>query len=172
MSRFFFPVLSILMFYSESVFTQLVGASAFQGDHLILVPRFLMVVLIMATFYYRPRTAIYYGIFFGFIYDLFFTDVLGIYMFIMPLILYIASKLMKILLLNAFVVTIILMFSLSLFEWIIYLMNVLIQKTDISFMQFVDWRLLPSLLLNLVFFIFIYFPLKKDFSRLQKLYSN
>ena len=172
MSRFFFPVLSLLLFYSESIFTQLVGDSAVNGSHLIFVPRFLMVVLIMATFYYRPRTAIYYGVFFGFIYDLFFTDALGIYTFIMPLTLYVASKLMKILHLNAFVAGVILMFSLSLFEWAIYLMNVLIQKTDISFMQFVAWRLWPSLLLNLVFFIFIYFLLKKDFSRLQKLYPE
>jgi hypothetical protein len=57
------------------------------------------------------------------------------------------------------------MISITVLELAIYGMNLLLNITDLSFNFFLYHRLLPTIALNVVFYIVVSFPLKNYFGR-------
>jgi rod shape-determining protein MreD len=163
----FLPIgIFLLLFIIESLFVELFPVR-FVHDR-ILVPHFLIAGILLITIYGKKNLGIWYGLIFGLMFDLVYTEVIGIYLFMFPLTAYLVSKLMKILQTNIIIVPFVVLLGIAVLELAVYEMNFLIKITDMAFTQFINQRLIPTLILNFIFIIFMIFPLKKQFEKLTE----
>jgi rod shape-determining protein MreD len=156
----FLPLIIIFCFIFESVFVELLPEKFFDSTR-ILVPHFLIIVIIFTTIYGTKKSGLMYGFIFGLLFDIVYTEVIGIYLFMIPLVAYITSWIMKILQSNIVLVSLVALTGVALLEFGVYGMNLIIGYTNMSFSGFVDNRLFPTLLLNAIFIVLVAFPLKK-----------
>jgi len=159
MSRLILPFMGIVIFYSESIFATFSPIEAY-GDTRFLVPRFLFLFILLLSVYYKPRTAYIYGFVFGFMYDLFFTGIIGIYMFLFPLLVYIALAILKLVHQHILVVGVLGLFLIAVLELVVYQFNLLIGVAGIDFATFLTQRLYSTLLFNALFLLLLAYPFK------------
>lgn len=160
MKKLYIPLLALVIFLSESIFVTTFSGEFFTGDK-IFVPRFLMIFLVFMAVYSGNRTALYYSFVIGILFDVVYTEILGIYLFIFPLITYGISKVMKILQNNIFVVSFMSLVAIAILEMIVYGMNALLGFVSMTFQQFLSDRLVPTLILNAIVILIIAYPLRK-----------
>ena len=160
MRKAFLPIIISLCFLFESVFVELLPAELFKSSS-ILVPHFLMVAIIFVTVYISQKHGIMYGFIFGILFDIVYTEIIGIYLFMFPLVAYITSWIMRILQTNIILVSFVAILGVGFLELGVYEMNFLIGRTDMNFASFMDIRLVPTLILNLIFIILVSYPLRK-----------
>ncbi|PPA71544.1 rod shape-determining protein MreD [Jeotgalibacillus proteolyticus] len=159
MTRFILPLLGIFIFYSESIFATFSPVQAY-GDTRFLVPRFLFLFILLISIYYKPRTAYIFGFVFGFMYDLFFTGIIGIYMFLFPLLIYIALAVLKLIHQHLIVIGLLGIVLIAGLEWVVYQFNLLIGVAGVDFSTFLTQRLYSTLLFNSLFLLLLAYPLK------------
>lgn len=168
MKRFLLVVLVFLAFLLESTFVELIPPERFEIDR-VFVPRFMIVLIMLISLFYNRNKAILYALIFGLLYDVVYTDIIGVYMFSFPLVVYVISLSMKVLHANLLVVFFIVAFGLSLLEGLIFGILYIANIAQMDWNQFVYDRLFPTLVLNGVFLIMIYYPMKNYLLRLEKL---
>jgi rod shape-determining protein MreD len=156
----FLPIIISLCFLFESVFVEMLPAELFKSSS-IFVPHFLMVAIIFVTVYISKKHGIMYGFIFGILFDIVYTEIIGIYLFMFPLVAYITSWIMRILQTNIILVSFVAILGVGFLELGVYEMNFLIGRTDMIFASFMDIRLVPTLILNLIFIILVSYPLRK-----------
>ena len=108
-----------------------------------------------------------YSLLFGLIYDSYYVGILGVYVLLFSLIIYLTEKLKKVLNPNPIVIGMMVIINLSLIETYLYLFYQVLGYTKINWTTFLADRLGPTLLLNLVLFIIVFYPLKKIIERIQ-----
>lgn len=160
MSRIILPVTALVFFIFESIFANLFSGGMFGSDR-IYAPRFIMVFIVFLTIYGSKRSGILYGLILGLCYDVVYTEVLGIHTFLLPALAYLISKTMKVLQSNLLIAIFVSVFYVGLLELVDYQMNVLIHFAKMSYQEFAQMRLIPTLLLNLAFIIIFSFPLRQ-----------
>ena len=160
MRKAFLPIIISLCFLFESVFVELLPAELFKSSS-IFVPHFLMVAIIFVTVYISQKHGIMYGFIFGILFDIVYTEIIGIYLFMFPLVAYITSWIMRILQTSIILVSFVAILGVGFLELGVYEMNFLIGRTDMIFASFMDIRLVPTLILNLIFIILVSYPLRK-----------
>lgn len=165
MRKFLLPLLLLLFFILESIFVELMPPKVF-GNEYILVPHFLIIAIILLTVYGPKNYGVLYGLLFGLWFDIVYTEIMGIYLCLFPLVAYICYKLMKVLQTNIVMVTFISILGVAFLELGAYEMNVLINRTGMTFATFSMDRLIPTLILNLIFVILTIYPFKKHFEKL------
>ncbi|WP_409301938.1 rod shape-determining protein MreD [Peribacillus sp. SCS-155] len=159
MSRFILPLLALIFFISESMYSNLF-AGAFFGNDRILVPRFLMIFISFVTIYASRKWGIYYGLVLGIAFDVVYTEVLGIYTFLFPVLAFLVSKTMKMMHANLLIAALVSLFFVGVLEVAVYEINLLIHVADMNFTEFALNRLVPTLLLNLIFILIVSLPLR------------
>jgi rod shape-determining protein MreD len=152
------------MFILESVFLELLPTDPF-GKNWIFVPYFLLITILFFSVYGNRNVGVLYGFVFGLLFDIVYTEILGIYFFAFPFIIYIFNKLMKIFHSNIVVVSVMSLLAVSALEMIVYQVIKVINLTTIDFASFLHLRLLPSLGLNLVFIVIVAYPYKRLFEK-------
>lgn len=167
MKRIVLPLILSVCFILESLYVEYFPNGVF-GIHKIFVPHFLLIVLIIMGIYYVRNRTILYAFIFGLLFDAFYTGILGVYLFVFPLIVYITTSLMKVLQANIFVSAIVMIVDIAIAEFIVYGLNILISNTTMQAIDFLNLRLVPTLILNLVFYFIIFYPLRKCLQRLKK----
>lgn len=167
MRRILLPFVVMLTFFSESIFIDNVATEWF-GVELILVPRFLLIMVVFITIFINTATGIYYGMIFGLLYDLIYTDMLGVYLFSIAFVAYLVSLMMKLLHTNFFVVLIMALIGVSILEFLVYGIYLLTGLTGLDFNLFIDGRLIPTLVLNTLFVLFFYAPIKMLLTKLNE----
>jgi rod shape-determining protein MreD len=158
--RFLLPLILLALFIGESIFVQ-VTPHDLLGSGKIAVPRFLMGALLFLTIFGSKKHGILYSLLFGLLFDIVYVEIIGIYLFLFPVIAFITTKLMRILHMNIAVASIIVLLGITLLEAGVYQMNLLIHHTDMVFSVFLSSRLLPTLMLNAIFIILAVYPLKR-----------
>ncbi|RRN74130.1 rod shape-determining protein MreD [Peribacillus simplex] len=166
MRYFILSFIALFFFVFESIFAQIFAGDAFGGDK-ILVPHFMMIFVFFLTMYGSRKLGMLYGAILGLTYDVVYTEILGIYMFLLPFLAYLISKCMRVLQNSLLVSCLIALLFTAILEVVIFQMNVILSFTDMGFGEFADRRLLPTLLLNLVFIIISCYPLKRVFEKLD-----
>lgn len=164
MRKYLLPLLFIFFFIFESTFVELLPKQLFQSD-LILVPRFLIITILFMTIYGGKKQGIIYGFIFGLLFDVVYTEIIGIYLFMFPLVAYIIYNLMRIFQSNIVVSSIISLIGVGLLELGVYELNYLIKVTDMDFSTFIEIRLLPTMILNLIFLVLLAYPIKRLFEK-------
>lgn len=165
--KFFLPLIISLSFLFESVFVELLP-EAFSTSETILVPHFLLVVIIFTTIYGNRKHGLIYGFIFGLLFDIVYTEIIGIHLFLLPFVTYIIAGIMKLLQTNIFVVSFVTLIGVTLLELGVYEMNFLIGITSMVFSDFLNIRLLPTIILNSIFIVIASYPLK----RFMESYAN
>lgn len=171
MKRYLIPLLLIFLFIFEGLFTQLFPADLFNGDY-IFVPRFLIIAIFFLAIYGSVKHGIIYGFVFGLVFDMVYTEVIGIYLFLFPLSTYLFLTIMKVIQTNIVLVSFVSLLSIAFLEGSVYLMNLLIHITDLDFSSFSEIRLVPTLILNLIFIILAAYPFKRQFEKFAEALRN
>lgn len=164
MKKFLLPLLFLLLFILESIFAQYFPPEVF-GKNNILVPHFLFAGILFLTIYVGRKYGLIYAAIFGLLFDIVWIEIIGIYFFLFPFITYLVSKIMHVLQTNIIVAFFVSLFGMALLEIGVYEMDFLIHKTNLDFMNFIELRLYPSLILNGVFLIIAAYPLKRHFEK-------
>ncbi|WP_245676779.1 rod shape-determining protein MreD [Bacillus solimangrovi] len=162
------PLILFLFFIGESIFVDLVGGQVFGSDR-IFVPHFVLMLLILIGIFYDEKQAIYQGIIFGFLFDIYYTDVIGIHMFMYGFIAYMMGIAKRMLHSNLFITLLLAILSITLLETFSYGVYSLVGKSDMTWESFANFRLLPTLVLNTVYVIISYYPMHKLLFRMKKI---
>ena len=162
MIRFLLPAMFAFLFILESLFVELLPAELFNSDR-ILAPHFLMVGILFLTAYLSPKHGIMYGFIFGLLFDVVYTEIIGIYLFMFPFIAYLFANMIRVLQTNVLVVSLLSLIGIALLETGVYQMMHLIKITDLDFTAYVKIRLVPTLILNLAFIVVAAYPFKRQF---------
>ncbi|PLS15652.1 rod shape-determining protein MreD [Bacillus sp. M6-12] len=166
MSKFILPLVALLFFISESLFVTLFSGELYNSER-IFVPRFIMVFLVFLTVYGSRKMGIIYGFILGLLFDVVYTEILGIYMFLFPILCYLISKTMKVLQSNLLILLLVSVVFIGLLEIAIFEANLILHFAQMSFSEFIEVRLLPTLILNLAFTILAAFPLKIQMEKFE-----
>lgn len=165
MKRLYIPLLLFLLLVLEGVALDLLP---FKITNTMIVPHFVLVfLLLVAIFYDKENTysAILYSIIFGLLIDVVYTGVLGVYMFGYAGVTYLVRKL-KVLMHTNFYVTILLgLIAISFAEIFIYIIYSVIGLTYMPWTSFLFYRLLPTVLANLIFLMMLYPIFTKKLSK-------
>lgn len=163
MKRIFIPVILLFMLAIEGVAMELLPATIKYAS-IFMTPHWLLLFLIMLVMYVYPNDSIIpiiYAIIFGLMIDIVYTEVLGVYMFMLAISLYIAQILNRWLQANFLMTLLISMVSLIVIEVGILTIYAAIGLITVSISDFTVYRLLPTVLANLLFIILIYYPGKR-----------
>lgn len=171
MRRILVPLLFVFFFIFESMFVELLPEPFYNSDS-IYVPRFLMILIIFMTIYEGKKSGILYGLIFGLLFDVVYTEIIGIYLFMFPLLAYMVSGIMRILQTNLIMSIIVSIVTVTLLELGVYEMNFLIKVTNMNFPDFIQLRLMPTLILNLIFAILFAYPFKRLFEKHVEDFKN
>lgn len=164
MRKFLLPLLFLLLFILESLFVQFLP-ERFIDSQTVIVPHFLIIGIILLTIYGSEKHGLIYGMVFGFLFDIVYTEILGIYLFLFPLISYFVSKIMRVLQVNLLTSSLVSILGVAFTEIVTFEMNQLIGVSNSPFITFLNNRLFPTLLLNTIFIMIMVFPLKWQFEK-------
>ncbi len=132
----------------------------------VMVPRFVMIVIVIVTMFTTTTKGMTYGFILGLLYDLMYTDLIGVYLFAYTFLAYGVSVIMKLFHINIFTVTLVSLLSISVLDFFVYGIMLLIKTTTITLEDFLMIRLLPTLILNFAFVILLFVPLRKQFFKI------
>ncbi|HEY4554430.1 MAG TPA: rod shape-determining protein MreD [Bacillaceae bacterium] len=167
MRRIILPLVLALAFYSESLFAAFFPPEAFGAERLF-IPHFVASLLIFMGIYHFGHRALVYAAIFGLIYDVYYTGIIGVYLFMFPIAVYFAMKLMKVWHTNLLTSGLAAILSLALMESLVYGFQLLVMHVSVTPADFATDRLLPTLILNLAFIILVSFPFSRFLMRRKK----
>ncbi|MBO9130505.1 rod shape-determining protein MreD [Bacillus sp. 165] len=167
MKRIILPLFLFLTFISENIFVSVFPYRPFGTDS-IVVPHFLIIVLLFIAVYYNPTHAIYYALVFGFLFDIVYTELIGVYLFAYPILTFFAYNAMRVLQVNLIIVFTLILLTITALEYYVYGFLMLLKRTDMPAAMFFVDRLLPTLIVNAIFLLIICFPLRKQMLRLKE----
>lgn len=160
MKKWLPPLILAIAFYMESVFVQYVPPDIFHFPNL-LVPHFLIIFFVMMGIFYFRNLSIVYAAVFGLIYDIYYTEIIGIYFFLFPICVYLASKIARLLYAHIFTTIFATLFCISIVEFVVYGFYLFVMQNNIELEDFLSIRFWPTLALNGIVLLFVYYPFKK-----------
>lgn len=133
-----------------------------------LIPRFVMAVILFIALFAGRATALTYGLIFGLLSDVVYTDYIGIYFFAMAFTAYIIASIAALFHhKNLFTIFILGLFGIVMLEFQVYGLYIVVGIAQVSMDHFLYERLLPTLILNGVFIVLAYYPLRRYFHALD-----
>ncbi|WP_172840505.1 rod shape-determining protein MreD [Virgibacillus phasianinus] len=163
MKRLYLPLILFVFVILEGVAIELLPPSFVIND-LLIIPHWVFVFLLyMAIFYDNDRTyfSVLYGAIFGMMIDIVYTGILGVYMFAYAFIIYIVSGIRKLLHGNIYVMILLGIFGISLTDFAIFLIYSVVGLTNMMLADYLLYRLLPTVIANLLFLLVLY-PFTKN----------
>lgn len=168
MSRAYLPGLTFLLLVFEGTFFQFLVPSPLEMD-ISLVPRFLIVMIVLIGVHFGREHSIVYGLVFGLVYDIVYTQLLGLYLFGFAFIGYVFVYPFKWIQDSFLMQVLLVVVSIAFFDFYQFgLYQAIGISVETSTQEFLNERLLPGLILNVVFMILIYYPLRKLFEHVRK----
>lgn len=161
------PFVMIFVFVLESIISDLVPIP-FLSEQQTAVPRVLVLAIVLLAAYGSMKLAMLYGFIFGLLFDIVYTEVIGIYAFAFPVLAYFVFQALRVLHKNAIILIFLTELAIALLEFFVYGIYFLIGVTNMPLYSFTNGRLLPTLALNFVLACLLIYPLKKIILSLQK----
>jgi rod shape-determining protein MreD len=160
MHKILLAFFTYLIFVSEGTIIQVFLPNHLDGE-MEVVPRFVLIIICFIAIFLSQKIAIVYGLTFGLLYDLTYTDLIGVYAFGMAFTTYFVTFLSRFFHGNIFIVLVINLLAITLLEFYIYGVYLLIGLATIPYDPFLNNRLIPTLILNGCFVLLIFFPFRK-----------
>lgn len=137
----------------------------FQGHFLVypnmMQSRLVVMAIVMLVFFlqkWQHQVGTLMAI--GFMFDLFYTGILGIYVFLLPLLWYFTTYIEGYFQATATAIGAIYLIDLTLLETMTYMLNSFMGLTKMTVATFIPDVLGMTLLVNILLFIILYFPLR------------
>ncbi|GGK15972.1 rod shape-determining protein MreD [Caldalkalibacillus thermarum] len=166
MTRFLFILIIFILLIFEGTVAQ-VFTAGWWDLHLTMVPRFVVVMLIFAALFLGRVQGLFLGLVFGLFYDIIYGSVVGIYGFSMALIGYFAGLVFRIFQQNIFLIWFTVLVALVAFEFMVYGLMTLIKFTTMDVHMFVFDKLIPTLVLNMIFALLVSYPARSILLQLK-----
>ncbi|MGG1664198.1 rod shape-determining protein MreD [Brevibacillus sp. NRS-1366] len=159
MARFLLTVMVVVVFVLEGTVMQVISPEIW-GLSWTTVPRFALVCCIFISTFLGRREGLYYGLAFGFLQDVLFGQVIGIYIMSMMVASYFAGMIV-LLFQRGFgmmlVTTVIILFG---HEWLLYSLFRLFSVAPYDVQWILTRQILPSVVFNLAFALIMYVPIR------------
>ncbi|MGX7204868.1 rod shape-determining protein MreD [Enterococcus pingfangensis] len=153
------PVLLFLLFLFDAHVTQL--ATNLMNNAYVANAHLALLVLLIVSRVVNERFLLGTALVLGFLYDLYYIGVIGIYAVIFPLLVMLFYLFRKTIQQNILTLFFTIIISVTLFESISLLLQTIFGLTGISSDFFVPRYLGPTLLFNILIFVILIFPLEK-----------
>lgn len=170
MKRLWLPFILFLIVIIEGVALELLPARLINGD-LLIVPHWVLMYLMYVLMYYDKEntfTSVFLAVVFGLMIDTVYTGILGVYMFTYALVVYIIHGFKTLLQANLYVTLLLGLLAIVLSDFMIYFTFLIIDITDITIKHYVIYRLVPTVIANLVFLLILYPFVRQPLIRLQE----
>jgi rod shape-determining protein MreD len=164
MKKLILPFVVFLFFVLESTVLQQILT---KNDDIAIVPRVLVIILLFIAIDGPKNAAIVYALSFGFLYDLLYTDVIGVYSFSLTIIIYLFVQLTKYLHIQFFLMLLFTVITIVLLELLVFTMYSMIGITSVTLLAFYERLLMPTLIFNSSVLILFYIPFKKMISKIS-----
>ncbi|GED31795.1 MULTISPECIES: rod shape-determining protein MreD [Brevibacillus] len=166
MQRFILTLTVLVLFLLEGTVVQVI-ATATWGLSWMTVPRFALVCCILISMFMGRREGLYYGLAFGFLQDVLFGQVIGIYTMSMMVASYFAGLIVLLFQRGfgmVFVTSALILFG---HEWLLYSLFRLFSAAPYDVQWMLNRQILPSVILNLVVTLLIYVPIMRMCNKIQ-----
>ncbi|MED4585513.1 rod shape-determining protein MreD [Brevibacillus choshinensis] len=166
MPRFFLTLTVLVLFVLEGTVVQVI-ATATWGLSWMTVPRFALVCCILISMFLGRREGLYYGLAFGFLQDVLYGQVIGIYSVSMMVASYFAGLIVLLFQRGfgmVFVTSALILFG---HEWLLYSMFRLFSVAPYDVQWMLTRQILPSVILNVIFALVIYVPILRMCNKIQ-----
>ncbi|KRM13479.1 rod shape-determining protein MreD [Paucilactobacillus suebicus] len=164
--RFVFPIGLFITFFLDGSFSKIFSGVFFSYPY-SMVSHLVLLWLALGYFFQNdvhiPLTG--FAVATGICFDLYYSGILGLYMVLFPLIVWLTRVIGQYFtpsFLTAFMVFFI---DVAVFEFLNYAAYSVIGIASASFSSFVLYTLAPTLALNLIYFVVLYYPLYLLYSR-------
>ena len=160
MKRLFLPLILFLFVVLEGLALELLPSKLVMG-HLLIIPHWVLVFLVFLAIFYDNENTYYsvlYGLIFGLLIDVVYTGILGVYMFSYALVIYVLHGLKKMLHGNIYVTFILGVIGIAFADILVNFIYTMVGLTDTAWIDYFTYRLLPTIILNVVF-LFLLYPL-------------
>ena len=141
--KYWLPVIIIVFFCLESLFSNYVP-SYFFGEKWFIIPRFLFILLLFITIFYDKKIGTIYAFVFGMLMDIVFTEIYRVYLFAYPAVIYGIYWIVKNWITNLFTMFFYTIIAVIALEIVLFFLYFMINLSDISFEYFAYHRLLPT----------------------------
>lgn len=158
MPRFLLTITVLFLFVLEGTVVQVITPATW-GLSWMTVPRFALVCCIFISMYLGRREGLYYGLAFGFLQDVLYGQVIGIYTMSMMVASYFAGLIVLLFQRGfgmVFVTSILILFG---HEWLLYSLFRLFSAAPYDVQWMLTRQILPSVILNVGFALVIYAPI-------------
>ncbi|HLS36587.1 MAG TPA: rod shape-determining protein MreD [Bacillota bacterium] len=163
MRRIFAPLILFLLIVLEGVSQELLPEMIVSSQTLI-ISHWVFIFLVLVAIFLDDENSFYaiiFAIIFGLLKDIVYTEFLGIYMIAYTITIFIVHQFIKIFQANFFMTLIFTMIGLFIVDNIIYLMYIAVGHITLPWSDYSLYRLLPTILANIIFLIIIY-PIFKN----------
>lgn len=157
---YWLPILMIIAFLLDGVIMNHFSVFLIESGY-TLVPRIVVITLILLTFIIDHSSMFWFAVIVGFMYDSYYSGILGVYMAIFAVIIRLIGHIRGKISINPFTLGLALIFLLTITETGVYIIYTLIGIQHLTVQQFLVQRLASSLILNIVLYYVLYIPLKK-----------
>ncbi|GAB3050230.1 rod shape-determining protein MreD [Virgibacillus ainsalahensis] len=158
MKRLYLPLILFLFLLLEGVALELLPSGLVMGDF-IFVPHWVLIFLVFLAIYYDMEAtyfSVLYALVFGLLIDVVYTGILGVYMFSYALVVYIIHGLRRMFHGNIFVAILLGVAGIVLADIFINIIYTVVGVSDILWKDYMMYRLLPTMLANLLFLLILY----------------
>ena len=133
----------------------------FVSEEYILVPHLALFGFVLFSYYFPKQPMQLYAILFGLLFDSYYSGILGVYAVAFAVIVYFVKKMQRFLAENVFVLALLFIVAIVMVDSFVFGFYSLMDITQLDFSAFASERLGPTIVLNIVLFIVIYYPLFK-----------
>ena len=133
----------------------------FVSEEYILVPHLSLFGFVLFSYYFPKQPMQLYAVLFGLLFDSYYSGILGVYAVAFAVIVYFVKKMQRFLAENVFVLALLFIVAIVMVDSFVFGFYSLMDITQLDFSAFASERLGPTIVLNIVLFIVIYYPLFK-----------
>ncbi len=159
MRKYILPALLLFLFILESMSIDFFGLQGIKEDW-IIVPRYMMIVIVLCAIYTSPYVGLICAMLFGFLYDIVYTDILGVYLFAFGVSVYIVSGILRFVNTNYLISFLMVLLSITIMEHLVFGIHSLIGTTQLTHSDFLSMRVVPTLVFNAIIAGMLLFPIK------------
>ncbi|GAB3801997.1 rod shape-determining protein MreD [Virgibacillus kimchii] len=170
MQHLYIPLILFFFLILEGVALELLPTGLFTGE-LLIVPHWILLFLVMtAIFYEKDKTyfSVIYALVFGLLIDVVYTGILGVYMFSYALVIYFMLGFRKVLHGNIHVTLLLGIISVVLADAAIHVIYSAAGVIQMVWSDYAIYRLLPTVLMNIIFLLILYPFTAKKLSKWSK----
>ncbi|WP_156112353.1 rod shape-determining protein MreD [Fructilactobacillus fructivorans] len=162
--KFLFPIGLVIAFLLEGSISKLFSPVLF--EKFSMVPYLTLMWLVMATLFARHEKLHigWWALGIGIVYDVYYVGIVGIFMFAFPLVVYINRIVFKFVRENLVTSSLIYMGDVLVVFILSYLGDRIAHIASLSGTQLLIYTLGPTLVLNLILFVILYFPIRALFN--------